>query len=529
MKLSNRNREETLQALKQKTYDVLIIGGGLTGASIALDATTRGMDTALLEMADFGSGGSYRQSMLSFEQGDYYYKTWKDLEVEKETIATNFSALYQHTTGMYVKYRGDLDLKNLTTIKRSLLFPFRKRQTNDTTQVVRAKDIQQFEPLVNLRHLERGFLFESGLINRSLMAIELIKQASQLGTDSVNYLKVIQFIYDQDNQIIGVKAEDQINGDSVSIYARRIINATGKNFNRIRKLDLTDQKQTLPQTINKKTLIYLNTATPPIKRIVTFNDIQRASYVTLVPDKGKLLLTSVEKLVRPEKLSHRPSETDINHYLDLLNQVVKDYSFNLDDVIDINLTYEVNYESNSEITNLLLISDGGLISVFGTETEAYRLYAGKVVDHLAKKLKKEMNILYSNSETNVISINQKKQVDPDEFESLAIDQAELSQITKVYGDQTTQLLKYYQRAEKKSTKHKINQLLCAELLYSIEQTAIYSPLDFFIRRTRMIHDLDHLSEQTTGILNLLAHQLAWTKEERSYFEREFRIWLTEQD
>lgn len=215
-------------SFKTKTYDVLIIGGGLTGASIALDATTRGMDTALLEMADFGSGGSYRQSMLSFEQGDYYYKTWKDLEVEKETIATNFSALYQHTTGMYVKYRGDLDLKNLTTIKRSLLFPFRKRQTNDTTQVVRAKDIQQFEPLVNLRHLERGFLFESGLINRSLMAIELIKQASQLGTDSVNYLKVIQFIYDQDNQIIGVKAEDQINGDSVSIYARRIINATGK-------------------------------------------------------------------------------------------------------------------------------------------------------------------------------------------------------------------------------------------------------------------------------------------------------------
>ena len=126
MKLSNRNREETLQTLKRRRYDLLIIGGGLTGASIALDATTRGMDTVLLDMADFGSGGSFRQSMLSFEQGDYYYKTWKDLDKEKETIATNFSALYQKTTGMYVKYRGDLELKNLSTIKRSLLFPLRK-------------------------------------------------------------------------------------------------------------------------------------------------------------------------------------------------------------------------------------------------------------------------------------------------------------------------------------------------------------------------------------------------------------------
>lgn len=529
MKLSNRNREETLQALKRKTYDLLIIGGGLTGASIALDATTRGMDTALLDMADFGSGGSYRQSMLSFEQGDYYYKTWKDLEVEKETIATNFSALYQHTTGMYVKYRGDLDLKNLTTIKRSLLFPFRKRQTNESTRVVRAKDIQQFEPIVNPRHLERGFLFESGLINRSLMAIELIKQASQLGTDSVNYLKVIQFIYDHNDQIIGVKAEDQINGDSVSIYARRIINATGKNFNQIRKLDLTDQKQTLPQTINKKTLIYLNTAKPPIERVLTFNDIKRESYVTLIPDKRNILLTSIEKLSRPETLSSRPSVTDINHYLDLLNQVVKDCDFSVDDVIDVNLTYEVSYESNSEITSLLMQSDGGLISIFGSETESYRLYAGKIVDYLAKKLKKEMNILYSNSDTNVIAINQKKQIDLDEFESLAIEHAELKQITKVYGDQTAQLLKYYQRGEKKSAVHKINRLLCAELLYSIEQTAIYTPLDFFMRRTRITYNLDELHEQTQGILNLLAQQLAWTKEERSYFEREFKIWLTEQE
>lgn len=528
MKLSNRNREETLQALKKKTYDLLIIGGGLTGASIALDATTRGMDTVLLDMADFGSGGSYRQSMLSFEQGDYYYKTWKDLEREKETIASNFSALYHITTGMYVKYRGDLDLKNLTTIKRSLLFPLRKRQSADAIQIMRKKEIQQFEPLVNQMQLERGFLFENGIINRSFMAIELIKQANQLGTDSVNYLKVTQFIYDQDEQIIGVEAEDQINGDSVSIYARRVINATGKNFNRIRKLDVSDQKQALPQTINKKTLIYLNATIPPIKCVLTFNDIKRKSYVTVIPGKGNILMTSIEKLTRPESLVSRPTEADMNHYLNLLNQVIKDYDFNSDDVTDANLTYEVDYESNNDLANVLMVSDAGLISVLGTETEAYRLYAGKIVDDIARGLKKEVNILYSNSETNVVAINRKKQLDLKEFDSLAIDQADLTQLTKVYGDQTVQVLKYYQRSEKKATKHQLNRLLCAELLYSIEQTAIYTPLDFFIRRTRISYDLDQVREQKKGILNLLAHQLAWTKEERSYFERELNIWLTEQ-
>lgn len=528
MKLSNRNREETLQILKSKTYDLLIIGGGLTGASIALDATTRGMDTVLLDMADFGSGGSYRQSMLSFEQGDYYYKTWKDLGQEKETIATNFSALYQKTTGMYVKYRGDLDLKNLTTIRRSLLFPLRKRQAAAPLQVMRKKEIQQLEPSINQTQLERGFLFENGIINRSFMAIELIKQANQLGTDSVNYLKVTRFIYDQDKQIIGVEAEDQINGDSVSIYARRVVNATGKNFNQIRKIDVSDQKQSLPQTINKKTLLYLNTTTPPIKCVLTFNDIKRNSYVTLIPGKGNLLMTSVEKLARPQSLASRPTATDINHYLNLLNQVIKDYDFNYDDVADANLTYEVDYQSNNDLANVLMVSDAGLITVLGTETEAYRLYASKIVDYIAKGLKKEVNILYSNSETNVIAINRKKQLELERFNSLTIDQADLTELTRLYGDQTIQVLKYYERSEKKAIKHELNRLLCAELLYSIEQTAIYTPLDFFIRRTRISYDLDQVRVQKRGILNLLARQLAWTKEERSYFERELNIWLTEQ-
>lgn len=526
MRLSNRNREETLQALKRKTYDLLIIGGGLTGSSIALDAATRGMDTVLLDMADFGSGGSYRQSMLSFEQGDYYYRTWKNLEKEKETIATNFSALYQPTTGMYLKYRGDLDLKNFTNIKGGLLFPIRKKQSIHLTKTLRHKEILEYEPKVNPKQLERGYLFENGLINRSLMAIELIKQANQLGTAAVNYLRVTQFIYDYDDQIIGVVAEDQINGDTVSIYARRIINATGKYFNRIRKLDVSDQQQQLPPILNKKTIMYLNTPIPPINRILSFNDAKRDAYATIIPAKGNLLLTSVEKLVQPTTLSSQPLESDIDHYLNLLKQVIKDEEFTVNDVTDVNLTYEVQYESNNDLSSLVMVSDAGLISVIGTGTEAYRLYAGEIVDIIAKGLKKEVNILYSNSETNVLTINKKKAIE--ELETLTIDQEDLAQLTKVYGDRTPQLLEYYHQCEMKHTAYEINQLLCAELLYSIEHTAIYTPLDFFVRRSRIDHNLDEIKQQTTGILNLLEKKLAWTKEERSYFERELKIWLTEQ-
>ncbi|MDF2790639.1 MAG: glpD, partial [Neobacillus sp.] len=64
MKFSNINRNEIIEHLKKQEFDVLVIGGGITGAGIALDATTRGMKTALVEMQDFAAGTSSRSTKL---------------------------------------------------------------------------------------------------------------------------------------------------------------------------------------------------------------------------------------------------------------------------------------------------------------------------------------------------------------------------------------------------------------------------------------------------------------------------------
>src|SRR3954453_3158605 len=64
MKFSGLYRKETQQALRSIYFDVLVIGGGITGAGIALDAATRGMKVALLEMQDFAAGTSSRSTKL---------------------------------------------------------------------------------------------------------------------------------------------------------------------------------------------------------------------------------------------------------------------------------------------------------------------------------------------------------------------------------------------------------------------------------------------------------------------------------
>ncbi len=62
--LSTKNRPQLLEALQNQTFDLLIIGGGITGAGIALDAVSRGLSVALVEKGDFASGTSSKSTKL---------------------------------------------------------------------------------------------------------------------------------------------------------------------------------------------------------------------------------------------------------------------------------------------------------------------------------------------------------------------------------------------------------------------------------------------------------------------------------
>lgn len=64
MQFSNKNRQKIIDTFKNNEFDVVVIGGGITGAGIALDATTRGMKVALVEMQDFAAGTSSRSTKL---------------------------------------------------------------------------------------------------------------------------------------------------------------------------------------------------------------------------------------------------------------------------------------------------------------------------------------------------------------------------------------------------------------------------------------------------------------------------------
>lgn len=528
MGLSNRNRVETRQLLQSQTFDLLIIGGGLTGASIALDAATRGISTALLEMNDFGSGTSARLCMLTSEQENDDYKTWKQLEIEKAVIAENFSTLYQPIDGLHVKYKGDLDIKDFNIVKKGFLFPFKRRHGNNPSQLLRRKEVLQLETQLTPAKLEGGLLYKNGLIDRSTMTIELIKKADQLGAKMLNYSKVTHFIFDENDSITGVEVEDQITGDLSFIYARQMINATGQPIDQIKGVKQSFQKMTPLQNVNKQSQILINH--PPLtKHVLSFNDNDSEAFLTVVPLGSQFLITATEEVKQPIDFEQTLTVEKLEQFLRAYNRIIPGQDLTVEQISDVKVAYERKYQYKDDLTDLVLFSKSGLITVLGTSITSYRLYASEIVDVVAKGLKKELNILYSESDTKIISINKApKKLMEDLYQSsetLLISDQKLAEIIVSYGDQAADVLSYVNQSDPYIKRYQIDRLLCVELLYCIENAAIYTPLDFFIRRSRLTYDRTDLINQSSGILNLLADQLAWTEEERSYFERELRIWL----
>lgn len=532
MGFSNQNREEIKYKVKGRIFDLLIIGGGLTGASLALDAATRGMSTVLLERSDFASAGSERHSLLTTEQKNYDYKTWKQLEREKSIIQTSFAPLYQSLTGVHLKYRGDQDIKSLVTVRRGILFPFKRKQVDQSLELLRKRDVLKMAPLVNQKDLERGIQFENGLISRSLMTIELLKKANQFGASPLNYFKVIQFIYDDNKKIIGVRAQDQINGQIVSFYAHRVINATGQDLNHTRQLDQVDKKGDYAPTVYQETQFQVKLEKQLLEKAISFNYRKNNRFMTVVPFNKRLIVTVTEPVEQSGTDTKDPETEDIKRYLALCRQVIESDEFKLANVEHVYRSSVAKYQRKSSPNELVDISESGLISVIGTSTLCYRLYASQIIDLIAKRFKQELNVLYSESETETIAMNKNRPVTKNKllasYDHLSISDQQIIQLLKHYGNETEKLLAYFEKTTQAAEHYQIDHLLCTEIVYAIVKTAVYTPLDFFIRRARLDYELTMIKEQLPGILALFADQLPWTKEERSYFERELRIWLTEQ-
>jgi glycerol-3-phosphate dehydrogenase len=235
------NRVRMLAQIRERTeaWDILVIGGGATGAGVAVDAASRGFSVLLLEREDFAKGTSSRSTKLV--HGGVRYLEQGNLSLVMEAL----------------KERGIL-LRNAPHLVHDLQFvvpnyswweaPFygiglklydvlAGRYGFGKSRALSREQTLEHLPTLKQEGLQSGVIYHDGQFDDARLLIDLIKTAADHGATVVNYMPVVALTRDSEGFLNGVTAHDTESGETFEIKASVVVNATGIFTDEIRRLD----------------------------------------------------------------------------------------------------------------------------------------------------------------------------------------------------------------------------------------------------------------------------------------------------
>jgi glycerol-3-phosphate dehydrogenase len=224
-------RQETLDSVPGKTYDLLVVGGGITGACIARDAARRGLDVLLLDKNDWAFGTSSRSSKLV--HGGLRYLELFDFKLvfeacrERRRLLINAPHLVWPQPFTFPVYKGDkngLFMIGAGLWLYDILALFRNVQNH---RLHGPKRILEVEPGLDRSRLKGGGEFYDCATDDARLTLAHVQSARLEGADCVNYARVTGFLRRGDGQLCGARVRDELSGREYDAEARVVVNATG--------------------------------------------------------------------------------------------------------------------------------------------------------------------------------------------------------------------------------------------------------------------------------------------------------------
>ncbi|MBB5323340.1 glycerol-3-phosphate dehydrogenase [Anoxybacillus tepidamans] len=526
---STAKRQEYLEKMSRKRYDVLVIGGGITGCGIALDAVTRGMKTALVEMQDFAAGTSSRSTKL-VHGGLRYLKQFEVkmvAEVGKEraivyengphVTTPEWMLLPIYKDGTFGKWSTSIGLwvyDHLAGVKKS------ERRT-----MLSAEETLQKEPLLKKEGLLGGGYYVEYRTDDARLTIEVLKKAVQCGADAVNYVKMEEFLY-ENGRVIGARCRDVLSGNTYDLYAKKVINAAGPWVDTLREKDRSKNGKMLK--ITKGVHIVIDQTRFPLKQAIYF-DTPDGRMVFAIPRDGKTYVGTTDTFYDEDLANPTMTEDDRDYLLQAIDYMFPSVHVTAKDIESSwagvrPLIYEEG-KSPSEISRKDEIwqSPSGLVTIAGGKLTGYRKMAETVVDLVAKQLEKEEGLTFRPCQTKHLPISggavggshalpafiaQKVE----EAVRYGFTKEEGMRLAKQYGTNVDRLFAFSQYYEADSG---LSREVFATLLYAIEEEMAVRPTDYFIRRTgALFFNIASVRTWKDAVTRFMADYLKWSDEQK---------------
>lgn len=525
---SSIQRSVLFDDLSTIDLDVLVIGGGITGAGIALDAQARGMTTGLIEMQDFAAGTSSKSTKL-VHGGLRYLKQFEIKEVAE--IGKERAIVYENaphvTTPVWMLLpliKGGSFNKFTITAGLTVYDRLARVKRSERHEILNKKETLKKEPMLKKDQLKGGGYYVEYRTDDARLTLEVVKEAAKRGTKVVNYVKAEEFLY-ENGKVVGVRAVDQHSGETREIRAKKIINAAGPWVDTLREKDRSNKGKHLH--LAKGIHITIDGKQFPLEQAVYF-DAPDGRLVFAIPREGKTYIGTTDTDYSGD-ISHLQMKVQERDYLlDAVNAMFSEVDLKAEDVESSwagvrPLVHEEGKDPN-EISRKdeTFVSDSGLISIAGGKLTGYRKMAQRVVDLAAEGLKKEGAGSYAKCQTKNIRLSGGdiggSQELPNfisekirEGTTLGLSADEAEQLANRYGADVDRLYDIIRTIGEESAYYNLPKAIFAMVVYGIEEEMTVTPMDFFIRRSgALFFHIDWVRQWKEAVIDYMAQRLHWS-------------------
>ncbi|CAL2080789.1 glycerol-3-phosphate dehydrogenase/oxidase [Tenacibaculum sp. 190524A02b] len=529
------NRANIQQELQNTEFDILIIGGGITGAGIALDAASRGMKVALIEKNDFASGTSSKSTKLI--HGGLRYLKQFDFWLVKE-VGTERAIVHKLAPHLVIPEKMILPLIEggtygswLTSIGLKVYDVLASVEGDDKRKMLTKEEALEKEPLLPEKILNGAGFYAEYRTDDARLTIELLKTASQYDAHILNYVEANEFIY-ENKRVVGAKTTNLITLETFDIKAKYVVNAAGPWVDELRQINNSKIGKRLHLT--KGVHLVVPHEKLPVKQSVYF-DIPDGRMMFAIPRGKVTYFGTTDTNYQLDKDNVETSIVDALYLIEAVNNMFPDITLTLDDIqsswAGLRPLIHEEGKSASELSRKdeIFVSDTKLISIAGGKLTGYRKMAERIVDLVAKKMRRRFEIEFEPIQTEEIVlsggpfqnyksvklyINQVyKHIKP-----FGLSEKDASYLVHNYGKQSDIILdKFDELTEEDSLK----RLLKAEVWFTVQHEMTCTPTDFFMRRTgRLFFDKPSVDVYKAFVITEFAKYFNWSTKDASKYLNE---------
>jgi glycerol-3-phosphate dehydrogenase len=516
VRFSNLDRKTTLKTLVNEEFDLVVIGGGITGGGVALDAASRGLKVALLEKGDFASGTSSKSTKLI--HGGLRYLKQFDFWLVKE-VGSERAIVHKLAPHLVLPEKMLLPLieggsygKWLTSIGLKVYDILAQVTGDDKRQMLDKKQALKLEPLLPKKILNGAGYYAEYRTDDARLTIENIKTSLAYGAVALNYAQVSDFVY-ENNVVAGVVMKDILSGDEITIKSKYVISAAGPWVDELRSINNSKKGKRLHLT--KGVHLVFPFEKLPVKQSVYF-DIPDGRMMFAIP-RGKITYVgTTDTNYNLDKDDIRTDLADAIYLISAVNNMFPDIELEMDDIISswagVRPLIHEEGKSASELSRKdeIFTSDTGLISIAGGKLTGYRKMAERVVNRITNKLQEDHKVTVKECHTDKIPLcgsdfkkfKHVKKYIAEVYDTIKADgfsEYDAWYLVTTYGKQTEQVLTEYKVFKNSDAALR---MLRAELKFGMEHEMVTNPMDFFIRRTgRLYFDIDSIRAYLNPVLD----------------------------